>query len=214
MNSWKKRNSEVSSDPPDLATRNNVADALYNKTTYRQAVRHWKAVWAEAQLLAKPEHPWIAPWMENREHDGNPIFTAVCRSQRRGVHIIHEPCPDVEESDLDWWVDCFGDKNDPEAIRSLVIACCPSRENEDRSGRFHRNYAPIFVLTAARHTAISRVSPEVMRAAPDSRLHGGCRESFAPASPDLRRFRGLRRRRCRGHRRRHAWAGTGRAAVA
>jgi hypothetical protein len=116
MNSWKKRNSDESSDPPDLASRNIVADGLNNKAAYRQAVRHWKTVWAEVQPLATTEHPWTVPWMANPERDGNPIFTAVCRSQRRGVRIIHEPRPDAEEVDLDWWVDSFGDKNDPNAI--------------------------------------------------------------------------------------------------
>ena len=67
--------------------------------------------------------------MNNPSPDGNPIFTAVCEPLRRGVRIIQEEPGEAGDSDLDWWVDSFGDEADPGAVRELVISCCPSREN-------------------------------------------------------------------------------------
>src|SRR5436190_15389547 len=105
------------------------ADFLKDSHAYAMARGHWERLWAGIQTAAELEFPWEIHWMRNPAPDGNPIFTAVCRPLRRGVRIIQEEPRDLDDIDLDWWLDDFGDREEPEAIRELVIACCPSAEN-------------------------------------------------------------------------------------
>jgi hypothetical protein len=105
-------------------------DALVNKPAYIEAQGYWDAQWRSA--TAEVSRPWENDWMNNPMADGNPIFTARCRELGRGIRIIHEAPPEPGSIELDWWFDSFGHESEPEAIRELVIACCPSAENARR----------------------------------------------------------------------------------
>jgi hypothetical protein len=86
--------------------------------------------------------------MNNPTPDGNPIFTALSRSLGRGVRIIQEE-PGDGQVDLDWWLDyAFGDRDDPEAVRELVVACCPSRENVAQVERLLKEWIETGAVTA------------------------------------------------------------------
>jgi hypothetical protein len=102
---------------------------LQDSQAYASAQRFWENLWGEILLSGKVEHVWTVPWMRAPTLDGNPIFTAVCRSLGRAVRIIQEELQDAEDIDFDWWLDDFGDHKEGDAIRELVIACCPSAEN-------------------------------------------------------------------------------------
>jgi hypothetical protein len=102
--------------------------------------QYWQDLWERVIQLAPDGWRWTTPWMKNPQADGNPIFTAVCPDLHRGVRIIQEQVPGLGESDCDFWTDYFGEISDPEAIRELVIACCPSRENEQKVEKMLRRW--------------------------------------------------------------------------
>jgi hypothetical protein len=104
-------------------------DFLKDGGAYASAQRHWETVWTNVLSTTDQAAAWQSPWMRNPFPDGNPIFTAVSPSLRRGVRIIQEELGRADDTDLDWWLDYFGEKDDPDAIHELVIACCPSGEN-------------------------------------------------------------------------------------
>lgn len=107
-------------------------DALDNAASYRNAERFWLELWQKVLASSTHTHSWQQPWMTNEIPDGNPIFTAVCPPLRRGIRIIHEPSALPGDSDLNSWVDTFGERNDPESILELVVACAPCLENRAR----------------------------------------------------------------------------------
>lgn len=102
---------------------------LHDTHAYAVAQRHWETLWTKVLKTNAAAEAWQSPWMTNPLPDGNPMFTAVCPSLRRGVRIIQEAPGALDDTDLDWWLDDFGDSTEPETIHELVIACCPSREN-------------------------------------------------------------------------------------
>ena len=102
---------------------------LHDTRAYAEAQHHWETLWAKLLKSNAAGGTWQSPWMPNPLADGNPIFTAVCPSLHRGVRIIQEAPGAPDDTDLDWWLDDFGDTNEPETIHELVIACCPSQEN-------------------------------------------------------------------------------------
>ena len=115
-------------------------DFREDQAAYGKAQSYWTNLW-NALLESIPHAgPWESPWMKNPDLDGNPIFTAVSRSQRRGVRIIQQPPPGPGEIDLDFWIDTFGQKSDPDAITELVISCCPSRSNMFRIEQMIREW--------------------------------------------------------------------------
>ncbi len=104
-------------------------ESLKDGSTYAQAQRYWEDIWTRVLLTTGQDGSWEYPWMQNPIPDGNPVFSAMSRPLRRGVRIIQEEPRDPDDVDLDWWLDYFGEKTAPEALRELVIATCPSREN-------------------------------------------------------------------------------------
>ena len=81
----------------------------------------WREQWA-AIVLAE-QHPWITPWFPavfadgTPWHDGNPIFSALCPAEKRGIRVILDP-------ENDGTVTCYRDwfaQGEPEAIRELVV---------------------------------------------------------------------------------------------
>ena len=115
-------------------------DFQSSEAAYDAAQSHWERVWREVLRATSCEWVWAHPWMNNPIPDGNPIFTAVCHSLDRGVRIIQEPPGDADDIDLDWWIDYFGDREEPDAVRELVIACCPSAENTGETADLLRQW--------------------------------------------------------------------------
>jgi hypothetical protein len=104
-------------------------DFLKDHGSYTSAQRYWETLWTEVLASTPVEQAWTIHWMHNPSQTGNPIFTAICSPLRKSVRIIQEEPGDVDDVDLDWWLDDFGDPNGPDVVRELVIACCPSVEN-------------------------------------------------------------------------------------
>jgi hypothetical protein len=104
-------------------------DFLKDSSAYANAQHHWEALWQKVLGTTELAAAWQSPWMNNPFPDGNPIFSAVCSTLHRGVRIIQEEPGEPGDTDLDWWLDHFGEKDEPDTIHELVIACCPSREN-------------------------------------------------------------------------------------
>ncbi len=116
------------------------ADFLQDSVAYSAAQRHWEALWANIAAKSEGEPRWEIHWMKNPLADGNPIFTALCSALRKGVRVIQEEPGNAEDIDLDWWIDDFGDKEDGDATRELVIACCPTVENTPQVERLLRKW--------------------------------------------------------------------------
>lgn len=103
-------------------------DFLVNGDEYHNAEAYWIRRWNEL-IKNDPDTDWSYPWISTGAPDlldGNPIFSAVSLSKRRGVRIIqHEPTS--EKVEIQAWPDLVGGKfSDPDAIRELVISCALS----------------------------------------------------------------------------------------
>lgn len=99
---------------------------------YEQAEALWASAWAELVARAGQQGQWQSPWLSTQFadgtpfHDGNPIFSAVSPTQRRGVRVIqHEPSQAAE--DLSSWTDTFA-AGEAEAIEEPVVSCALTRQ--------------------------------------------------------------------------------------
>ena len=110
-----------------------LADAAEYESAQARWRRLWQRIVAEEKREAEWQVPWFAPEFVNGTpmRDGNPIFSAVSPTLRRGVRIIqHEPGGD--ELELEYWLDTFqGD----EPIAELVISCALSEQAEDKAAK-------------------------------------------------------------------------------
>src|SRR5262249_32144761 len=104
-----------------------------------QIERYWDDLWQRVVQGARAG-AWKLPWLHNPRRAGSPVFTAAYPVLNRVVRIIQEESSAAYETDFDCWIDTFGETNDPYAIRELVIACCPSRENEPQVERILRRW--------------------------------------------------------------------------
>ncbi|MGE4195959.1 MAG: hypothetical protein AB7G11_02390 [Phycisphaerales bacterium] len=106
-------------------------DFLTNEHAYRQSEKAWRAVWDRVDPVARQRDGWRAPRLGTGHPDildGNPIFSAVSDSRRRGVRVIQRE-PDPKDSDLVYWISAFsGEESDPKGITELVIDCALSDE--------------------------------------------------------------------------------------
>ncbi len=93
-----------------------------------ESIQYWKDLWERVIDSSRSAHPWKSPWMVNPDRDGNPIFTAICETERRAVRIIQQDLPGLDQYDMDSWFNLFK-KGDPDEVNELVIACCPSPKN-------------------------------------------------------------------------------------
>ncbi len=103
-------------------------DFLANSDEYRRVENYWISRWNDI-MKNRLDSDWSYPWISTGAPDlldGNPIFSAVSPSKRRGVRIIqHEPTSDKVE--ILAWTDLVGGKfHDPDAIQELVISCALS----------------------------------------------------------------------------------------
>ena len=101
---------------------------------YRASEAFWRARWQRECFDADPRFDWSYPWISTGSPDyldGNPIFSAVSPSLRRGVRIIqHEPTS--RKLEIQAWPDFVGGSyNDPHAIQELVISCALSEAAAD-----------------------------------------------------------------------------------
>src|SRR5438093_10653472 len=115
---------------------------LADAAEYESAQARSSDLWDRLIATEKPEAEWKVPWFLpefiNRMpmRDGNPIFSAVSPTLRRGLRILqHEPTNDQLE--LDYWLDTF-DSDQP--ISELVICCALSDQAEQRVADLIRSW--------------------------------------------------------------------------
>lgn len=100
---------------------------LTDSAQYRHAEQFWHDLWKQIVEKGNVESLWQTPWLGAPLADGNPIFSAVAPTLKRGVHVIqHEPASN--EIELVWWLDKFGEEGFEPVIDQLVISCALSRE--------------------------------------------------------------------------------------
>ncbi len=119
------------------------SDFLNSPESYGKAIEFWENLWDDLICQIPHDYPWSSPWMENSIPDGNPIFSAVSQFQKRGIRIIQLESGDPGDIDLDWWLDYYGDRKSRNAIRELVIACCPSKQNIQEVERILREWVEL-----------------------------------------------------------------------
>jgi hypothetical protein len=95
---------------------------LADASQYERAEGYWRDLWRGLLTQVGQADQWRSPWLTS-EHDGNPIFSAICSGRRLGVQVIQHVAESPEEIDLDWWIDWFGEESDPDSVRKLVISC-------------------------------------------------------------------------------------------
>jgi hypothetical protein len=99
------------------------ADFQRDRNVYLQAIQFWRNLWDTVQPESMVE--WQTPWFAVAPadlQDGNPIFTAVSRSTRRGLRVIQLDLNE-EQPPLQFWTSWFGGRTNPDAVEELVIAC-------------------------------------------------------------------------------------------
>lgn len=113
---------------------------LTDAAEYEAAQARWRRLWdrivAEEKREADWQVPWFAPEFANGTpmRDGNPIFSAISPTLRRGVRIIqHQPTSD--ELELEYWLDTFQGE---EPIGELVISCALSEQGEKKAAELIR----------------------------------------------------------------------------
>ncbi len=100
---------------------------LNDPEEYRQAEILWNEQWRKLIAQVGQEHLWTTPWINTTFAngtpwlDGNPVFSAICPSGRRGIRIIQQE-PSEAEIELNSWTDTFA-QGENEEIKELVISC-------------------------------------------------------------------------------------------
>ena len=107
---------------------------LTNPQQYRHAEQFWLGLWNEIVQEAGVSNLWQTPWLGTPLRDGNPIFSAVSPSLRRGVSIIQHAST-ASEMELAAWLDKFGELGVDEVIDELVISCALSEEAAEQAQR-------------------------------------------------------------------------------
>jgi hypothetical protein len=100
---------------------------LHDESVYADVEQFWINLWEGIDATVR--NGWQTPWFEPLPpsiSEGNPIFSAVAPSQRRGIRILQsEPM----EKGLEFvaYADTFGGSIfDPNSIHELVISCALS----------------------------------------------------------------------------------------
>jgi hypothetical protein len=111
-------------------------DFLKGPARYAEAEEYWRELWARVVRSVGLETEWRSPWLTTcfadgtPFRDGNPIFSAVSDQRRLGVRIIQCAAGPSDEPEVNWWTDSFGDPEESDAIRELVIHCAPAVQTE------------------------------------------------------------------------------------
>lgn len=115
---------------------------LEDRTEYNHALDYWNQLWSEVDRLQRDLYKWRSPWLnvEPEElQDGNPMFTAVSDTFRKGIRVIQSPPNTAPSTDLVAWIDTFGGGvENPDSITELVISCVLSPRTSCKSLRFMR----------------------------------------------------------------------------
>jgi hypothetical protein len=105
---------------------------LDDPQSYARARAYWVDLWERIDPVQRRRDHWETPWLSDGFadgspiNDGNPIFSAVSRSNAKGIRIIQVP-PEQDEV-WDFWLDTFGGlSGDPGIIDELVIYCALSQ---------------------------------------------------------------------------------------
>jgi hypothetical protein len=101
---------------------------LTNRNEYAQTIAFWRELWESINPELRAD--WVTPWLASVPEalqDGNPIFSAISRSQHRALRIIQLDPADNGEP-LQSWIDWFGQMSDAEAVHEFVIACTLSQD--------------------------------------------------------------------------------------
>lgn len=111
-----------------------MVDHLYSNflddpRLYSLSEAYWQTLWMGISHHERSRFGWQQPWFQPlppKLGQGNPIFTAVSPTLRRGIRVIqHEPT--VDSLEIQAWTDSFGGPiTDPESIKELVISCALS----------------------------------------------------------------------------------------
>jgi hypothetical protein len=107
---------------------------------YLNAQRYWERLFRRALPRIYPDDQLKLNYLNNPDRDGNPIFTGICRPLQLAVRVIQQPVGDLDDLDLDYWVDAIRLKPGGLKIRELVISCCPSEENQHEVRGFLRDW--------------------------------------------------------------------------
>lgn len=99
---------------------------LEDEGDYALAERYWVDLW---EGIVRGRREWRQPWFQplpSSIGEGNPIFSAVSPSLRRGIRVI-QSAPTETGLELVAYPDTFGGSaSDPDAIHELVISCALS----------------------------------------------------------------------------------------
>ncbi|MGH7134187.1 MAG: hypothetical protein ACREHD_00520 [Pirellulales bacterium] len=115
-------------------------DFLSDHHEYAKTEAYWlHEVWERIPESYRRFGGWRPAWFTaGPPHDGNPIFTAVSVSLRKGVRVIqYEPLMTGVSLELDFWLDTVGGPaTDPRTFQELVIACSLSMESAALAHKF------------------------------------------------------------------------------
>jgi hypothetical protein len=110
-----------------MMTRALYPNFLEDPRQYEQAEESWRRHWRDLVRRAGEPDLWETPWGNTTFadgtpcRDGNPIFSAVCRSRRLGIQVIQLE-PSEHPRELSCWIDTFA-RGEPEEIQVLAISC-------------------------------------------------------------------------------------------
>jgi hypothetical protein len=100
---------------------------LHDEKVYARVEQHWIELWEKIDpaIRAGWQQPWFQP-LPPSISEGNPIFSAVSRSLKRGIRILQSE-PVEKRLEFVAYLDTFGGSIfDPNAIHELVISCALS----------------------------------------------------------------------------------------
>ncbi len=104
-------------------------DFLRDNRVYGRTEGYWVELWRQVNPDFQAQFGWQQPWFQPLPRllsEGNPIFSAVSPTLRRGIRIIQFE-PTSPRAEIVAYPDTFGGPYyDPSAIRELVISCALS----------------------------------------------------------------------------------------
>src|SRR5437660_4102959 len=98
---------------------------LRDDREYALSEEYWARLWDQVDPQGRTRNGWRQPWFQPLPRtlgEGNPIFSAVSPTLRRGIRIIQH-APTGLGPEIQAWPDYFGGSPaDPERIEELVIS--------------------------------------------------------------------------------------------
>jgi len=103
---------------------------------YDQSARAWADVWQATDSFPRDYGEWATPWLDQSWRDGNPVFSAWSKKQRRGFRIIQHDDP----LQFVVWRNTFGGKASPDRVDELVVSCALTDATIARVAEILRNW--------------------------------------------------------------------------